>query len=157
MLATLLGALRADIDRQASWARGEVARQLRYKALTGTLAALAAVGVIVTGLIALYRWLATETDPFIALAMIGGGLLLLDLVLLALVFTWRGPRPALRPRLQIAQPAALFPIFSQRKTIAGRKAPLKLAIETIRHGSRAGLLGTLVLVAAIGLVIGRKV
>jgi hypothetical protein len=87
MLATLLGALRADIDRQASWARGEVARQLRYKALTGTLAALAAVGVIVTGLIALYRWLATETDPFIALAMIGGGLLLLDLVLLALVFT----------------------------------------------------------------------
>jgi hypothetical protein len=41
MLATLLGAIRADIDRQVGWARGEVGRQLRYTALTGALAAFA--------------------------------------------------------------------------------------------------------------------
>jgi high-affinity Fe2+/Pb2+ permease len=150
MLATLLGAIRADIDRQVAWARGEVGRQLRYTALTGALAAvavLAAVGAIIVGLIAFYRWLATQTDPFIALGMIGGSLLLLGLILLALAFIRRRPRHALRPQLQIARPAALL----------SSPPPLKLVTETVRHGSRAGLLGFLVLVAAIGLVIGRRV
>lgn len=162
MLATLRDAIRADIDRQVSWARGEVGRQLRYTALTGALeafAALAAVGAIVVGLIALYRWLATQTDPFIALGIIGGGLLLLGLILLALAFIRRRPRPALRPRLQIAQPAALLSTFSQGrrgKLIAGSMPPLQLAAETLRHGSRAEFLGTLALAAVIGLLIGRR-
>ena len=159
MPATLLGAIRADIDRQVGWAKGEVGRQLRYTALTGALAAfaaLAAVGAIVVGLIALYRWLATQTDPFIALGMIGGGLLLSGLILLALAFIRRRPRSALRPRLQIAQPATLLPMLShgpQGKLIAGSNA----LAETVRHGSRARLVGALVLVAVIGLVIGRRV
>jgi hypothetical protein len=150
MLAALLGAIRTDIDRQVGWARSEVGRQLRYTALTGALAAvavLAAVGATVVGLIALYRWLAMRTDPFIALGMIGGGLLLLGLILLAVAFIRRGPRRASRPRLQIAQPVALL----------SSQPPLKLVTETARTGSRVGLLGFLVVVAAVGLFIGRRV
>ena len=52
MFAPLLGAIRADIDRQVGWAKDEVRRQTRYATLTGVLAgvaALAALGAIVVG------------------------------------------------------------------------------------------------------------
>jgi hypothetical protein len=161
MLAALRGAIRADVGRQVGWAKGEVGRQVRYTALTGafaTVAVLAALGAVVVGLIALYGWLATQTDPFIALGMIGGGLLLLALILLALAFIRRRPRPALRPRLQIARPAAL--LFGQGrrgKLIADSTPPLQLVTETLRHGSRAEFLGALALAAVIGLLIGRRI
>ena len=51
MFAPLLGAIRADIDRQVGWAKDEIRRQTRYATLTGVLAgvaALAALGAIVT-------------------------------------------------------------------------------------------------------------
>jgi MFS family permease len=161
MLAPLLGAIRADIDRQVGWAKGEVGRQARYTALTAVfavVAALAGVGAIVVGLVTLYRWLAMQVDPFIALAIIGGGLLLLAVILFALAFVRRRPRPALRPRLQIAQPATLFQTVrqgSQSSQIAGGK-PLRLVTENVRSGSRSALLGTVALIAVVGLVIGRR-
>ena len=162
MFAPLLGAIRADIDRQVGWARDEVRRQTRYATLTGVfagVAALAALGAIVVGLIALYLWLSMQTDPFIALAVIGGGLLLLAVLLFALAFTRRRPRLAVRPQLQIAQPAALLGTLrpaSYDKIVAGDEPTLNLATETVRHGSRSALLGTLVLVAVAGLIAGRR-
>ena len=60
MFRSLLGAVLVDIDRQVRWAKYEVRRQTRYTALKGVLvggASLAAIGVIVVGLIALYFWL----------------------------------------------------------------------------------------------------
>ena len=162
MFAPLLGAIRADIDRQVGWARDEVRRQTRYATLTGVfagVAALAALGAIVVGLIALYLWLSMQTDPFIALAVIGGGLLLLAVLLFALAFTRRRPRLAVRPQLQIAQPAALLGtlrLASYDKIVAGGEPTLNLATETVRHGSRSALLGTLVLVAVAGLIAGRR-
>ena len=162
MFAPLLGAIRADIDRQVGWARDEVRRQTRYATLTGVfagVAALAALGAIVVGIIALYLWLSMQTDPFIALAVIGGGLLLLAVLLFALAFTRRRPRLAVRPQLQIARPAALLGTLrpaSYDKIVAGGEPTLKLATETVRHGSRSGLLGTLVLVAVAGLIAGRR-
>jgi mevalonate pyrophosphate decarboxylase len=63
MFAALLDGIRADIDRQIDWAKVEVRRQTRYTALIGLLAsaaALAAVGAIVVGLIALYFWLGRQ-------------------------------------------------------------------------------------------------
>jgi hypothetical protein len=152
MLAPLLDAIRADIDRQIGWAKGEVGRQARFTGLTAAFAAvgaLAVLGAIVVALIALYRWLAMQVDPFIALGMIGGGLLLLALILLMLVFVRRRPRPALRPQLQIAHPVALL-------QTAGNP-PVKLVTDTMRHGSRSAFLGTLAVITVIGLVIGRKV
>jgi amino acid transporter len=162
MFARLLGAIRADIDRQTGWAKGEVWRQTRHTALTGVLASVAALatfGALVVGLIALYFWLAVQADSFIALGMIGGGLLLLALLLFALAFIRRRPRPAARPRLQIARPAALLGMLrpaSYDKTIASSESTLKLAPDTPRHGSRSALLGTLVLVAVVGLIAGRR-
>ena len=162
MFAPLLGAIRADIDRQVGWARDEVRRQTRYATLTGVfagVAALAALGAIVVGLIALYLWLSMQTDPLIALAVIGGGLLLLAVLLFALAFIRTRPRRAARPQLQIAQPAALLGTLrpaSYDKTVAGGEPTLNLATETVRHGSRSALLGTLVLVAVAGLIAGRR-
>jgi len=61
MFAPLLGVVRADIDRQMGWARAEVRRQIRYAVLIGAIAgmaALAALGALTVGLIALHSWLA---------------------------------------------------------------------------------------------------
>jgi hypothetical protein len=63
MFAPLFGAVRADIDRQIGWAKGEARRQTRYAVLLGGLtgvAALATLGAIVVGLIALHSWLAMQ-------------------------------------------------------------------------------------------------
>jgi hypothetical protein len=123
------------------------------------MAALAALTAIIGGLVALYLWLVMQTDPFIALAMIGGGLLLLAVLLFALAFMRRRPRLAVRPQLQIAQPAALLGTLrpaSYNRIVAGGEPTLKPATETLRQGSRSALLGTLVLVAVVGLITGRR-
>ena len=162
MFASLQGAIRADIDRQVDWARGEVLRQARFSALTGVLAgvaALAVLGTITVTLIALYFWLATQVDRFIALGIIGSGLLLLALILLAMAFLRHRPRRALRPRLQIARPAALLETVLPRRygtMIASGEQPLNLVTDTVRHASRPTLLGTLLLVALLGLIAGRR-
>ena len=162
MFASLQGAIRADIDRQVDWARGEVLRQARFSALTGVLAgvaALAVLGTITVTLIALYFWLATQVDRFIALGIIGAGLLLLALILLAMAFIRHRPRRALRPRLQIARPAALLETVLPRRygtMIASGEQPLNLVTDTVRHASRPTLLGTLLLMILVGLIAGRR-
>jgi hypothetical protein len=161
MFASLLDAIRADIDRQIGWAKVEVRRQTRYSVLIGVLAGvatLAALGVIVVGLIALYFWLAMHAGPFSALGVIGSGLLLLALILFALVLVWQRPRPTSRPLLQ-TRPTALLGTLRQGShdnVIAGGKQTLKLATGTVRDGSRPALLGTLVLAAVVGLIAGRR-
>ena len=162
MFASLLGAIRADIDRQVDWAKGQVRRQASYTVLTGVLAAvaaLAALGAAGVGITALYFWLSMQVDPFVALGIIGGGLVLLALILLAVAFVRQRPRLALRPRLQIAQPAALVETLLPRsygRTTAGGERMLALTTETVRQGSRPALLGTLLVVAVVGLITGRR-
>jgi MFS family permease len=163
MFAPLIDAVRADIDRQIGWARGEVQRQTRYTTLIGSLAAvalLAALGAIVAGLIALYFWLSLQLDPFAALGMIGGGLLALALILLAFVLMWKRPRLASRPQLQIAQPAALIGTFTRGvdgNGIASRENTLKLMTDTVRQSRPAALLGVLLIAAIVEVVTGRQV
>ena len=162
MLAPIVGAVRADIDRQVGWVRDQVRRQTRYTALTGILAGaavLAAVGATVVGLIALHSWLATQTGPFIAHAMIGGGLLLLALILLTLTFVWRRPQVAARPPLQAVRPAALLATLRSNgssKIVPGTEQTLKLATDTLRDGPRSAMLATLALAVAVGLIVGRS-
>jgi hypothetical protein len=162
MFAALLDGIHADIDRQIDWAKVEARRQTRYTALIGLLAgmaALAVVGAIIVGLIALYFLLAPQTGPFTALGAIGGGLLLLALMLFMPVFVWRRPRITSRPRLQITKPTALFRTLrhgSYDKVIPGSDQTLKLATSMPRHGSRSALLGALVLAAIMGLIAGRR-
>src|SRR5689334_10513841 len=131
MFAPLMDAVRSDIDRQVGWARGEVRRQTRHTALIGALggvATLAALGAIIAGLIALYFWLSIELNPFAALGIIGGGLLLLALILFALVVTSQRPRLASRPQLLLAQPTALIGTFKRGvddRRIASQEDSLK--------------------------------
>jgi hypothetical protein len=162
MFAALRSAVHADIDRQIGWAKDQLKRQTRYTALMGIIsgmAALAALGAVIVGLIALHYWLAMQTGPFIAHGPIGGGLLLLALTLLALAVIWRRPRLAARPPLQIAQPVALLGGLRQGsydKVVTGGGQTLKLATETLRDGSGSALLGTLALAVAVGLLVGRR-
>jgi hypothetical protein len=162
MFAPLMNAVRADIDRQIGWARGEVRRQTYHTALISALAvvaALAALGAIVAGLIALYFWLSIQLDPFAALGMIGGGLLALALILFAFVFMWKRPRLASRPQLQLAQPAALIGTFrrgADGRGIASREDTLRLVADTVRQSPLAALLGVLLIAAIVGVVTGRR-
>jgi hypothetical protein len=167
MFAPLFGAVRADIDRQIGWVKGEVRRQTRHTALIGVLAgvaALATLGAIVVGFIALYFWLAMRADPFTALGVIGGGLLLVALILFAFAFVARRPPLASRPQLQIARPAALLGTLRQgnyaqgsyAKVVADNGQTLNLVTDALRHGSRSTLVSTLVLVAVMGLIAGRR-
>jgi hypothetical protein len=162
MFAPLKDAVRADIDRQIGWARGEVRRQTYHTALIGSLAAvaaLAALGAIIAGLIALYFWLSIQLDPFAAFGMIGGGLLALALILVAFVLTWKRPRLASRPQLQIAQPAALIGTFTRGVDgtgIASQEDTLKLVSDTMRRSPPAALLGVLLIAAVVGVVTSRR-
>ena len=162
MLASLKDAVRADIDRQIGWARGEIGRQTRHTALIGSLAAaaaLATLGAIIIGLIALYFWLSEQLGAFTALGIIGVGLLVVALILFAPVFMWRRPRPALRPRLQIAQPSALIGTLARgndTKRIAGKEHAVALLTDTVRHSPPTTLLGVLLIAAVVGMVTGRR-
>jgi hypothetical protein len=162
MFALLKDTVRADIDRQIGWARGEVRRQTLHTAIVGALtaaAALAALGAIIVGLIALYLWLSVELGPFPALGIIGGGLVILTLILLAFVFMWKRPRLASRPQLQIAQPAALIGTLTRGvdgRGIATREDTLKLLTDTVRQSPPAALLGVLLIAAVVGVVTGRR-
>ena len=122
------------------------------------VAALAALGAVVVGLIALHSWLAMQTGPFVAHGLIGGGLLLLALILFALAFI-RRPRLAARPPLQIAAPAALLGGLRQGrhdKVVAGGEQTLRLASGALRDGLRPTLLGALALAVAVGLLAGLR-
>jgi hypothetical protein len=163
MFAPLIGAVRADIDRQVSWAKEEVRRQARHAVLITILlvvAALAAFGAAVIGLIALYMWLAPQHGPFAALAIIGGSLLGLALILLLLAVIRRRPRLAARPPLQMAQPAAVLGMRGQDdypKGMASGEQALRFTSEALREGSRSTLLGTLALAVVLGLIAGRSI
>jgi hypothetical protein len=139
MFAELRSAVYADIDRQIVWAKDQLKRQTRHTALTGILAgvaALAALGAVIIGLIALHSWLAMRTGPFVAHGLISGGLLLLALILFALALIRGRPRLAARPPLQIARPAALVGTLGQghEKVVTGGEQTLKLATGTLRDG-----------------------
>jgi hypothetical protein len=156
MFGSLLSAALADIDRQIRWAKYEVRRQTRYTAVNGVLVgvgSLAAIGAIVVGLMALYFWLERQAGSFVALGVIGGGLLLLALILFALAFARERPGLASPPQLQIMQPAALLGTLRQG---THSDQAIRLAAGPGRRGSRPAFLGTLALAVIVGLLAGRR-
>jgi MFS family permease len=162
MFAPLLGAVRADMDRQMGWAREELRRQVRYTALIGAIGgmvALAAIGALIVGLIALHSWLAPQVGSLTALGMIAAGLLLLMVLLLLVALSLRRPELKTRPALQVVQPATLFRAganLGADQAIATDKDSLRFATDALREGSRSELLGALALIALAGVIAGRK-
>jgi hypothetical protein len=158
MFALLLNAVRADLDRQLSWVKAEAKRQAGYVELTIILigvASLAGLGAVIIGLIALYVWLAAQTTQFVALGAIGGGLLLLALILLALTRIRRRPQFSSPPALQLAHPAALLGISTRSPNSQGLVRGEQAV--AMRNGSRSALLGTLVMVVLMGVIAGRRI
>ena len=162
MFAPLLGVVRADLDRQVGWAREEARRQIRYAVLIGVIigmAALAGLGALSVGLIALYSWIAPQVGSLAALSMIGAGLLLLMLILILLAFILRRPALKTRPALQTVRSAALFrngTSLGADQAIAASKDSLHFATDTVREGPRSELLGALALIALAGVITGRR-
>jgi hypothetical protein len=162
MFVPLLGALRADIDRQAGWAREEARRQLRYAVLIGAIAgmgALAALGALTVGLIALHTWLTPQLGSLAALGIIGAGLLLLTLILFAVALSLRRPGFKTRPALRVVQSAALFRTGTRLgadQSIATNQDSLRFATDALREGNRSELLGALALIALAGVIAGRR-
>jgi uncharacterized protein (DUF58 family) len=158
MFTPLFGAVRADIDRQIGWAKEEVRRQTRHAVLVIIccgVAALAVLGAVIVGLVAL----TPQCGPFVALGIIGGGLLVLALIMLLLALVRRRPRSAPRPPLQMAQPAAVLGALGENsyaKAMAGSERAVKFATENLREGSRSTLFGTLAVAAVLGLILGRS-
>jgi hypothetical protein len=162
MFAPLLGVVRADVARQVGWAKNEIRRQTRHSviiAVLAILAGLAVMGAVVVGLIALHLWLAMQYGPFVAHGVIGGGLLLLALIMFALAFARRRPRLASRPALQSARPAAFVGTLGHTgydRVVEASGQALHITTNTLRRGSRPALFGTLALVSAVGLIVGRR-
>jgi MFS family permease len=162
MFASLLAAVRADINRQTGWAHEEVRRQVRYAVLVaviGGMVALTAIGTLIVGLIALHSWLAPQVGSLTALGMIGAGLLVLMMILLLVAFSIRRPELKTRPALQVVQPATLFRAganLGADQAIAADKDSLRFATDALREGSRSELLGALALIALAGVIAGRK-
>ena len=93
------------------------------------------------------------------LGIIGSGLLTFALISFAIVLPWKRPRLAFRPRLQIAQPAALIATLTRSndaRASAGREDTLKLLTDTVRHSAPTTSLGMLLIVAVVGMVTGRR-
>jgi hypothetical protein len=91
--------------------------------------------------------------------MIGGGLPLVALILFVLLFAWRRPRRAARPPLQVTRPTGLLGMLRQGtydQVIGDSEQTLKVATDTLHHGSRPALLGVLALAAVMGLIAGRR-
>jgi hypothetical protein len=162
MFGKLVDLARADLDRQIGWVKGEIRRQGRYAALTATLAAaaaLSALGAVVVGCIALYSWLAMRYGPSVALGALGGGFALLAFMLFVLAFARHRPKVRHAPTLQSTRPATLANTFKQAgygDAVAAGEQVSKMAIDTLRHGSRQALFGTLALAAVVGLIVGRR-
>jgi MFS family permease len=162
MFAPLLGPVRADIDRQVGWAREEVRRQIRYTMLIGAIigmVALAALGALTVGLIALHSWLAPQLGSLAVLGIIGAGLSLLMLILLLVALTLRRPRLKTRPALQVVEPATLFATGTNirgNEAIPNSEDSLRLVTDTLREGTRSELLAALTLLAIAGVIAGRR-
>jgi hypothetical protein len=122
------------------------------------MAALAALGVLVVGLIALHFWLAPQIGSLGALGMIGAGLLSLTLILLLVAFARRRPELKTRPAVLVARPVALFRTpanLSTDQAITGQGSP-RLASDTLLGRNRPELLGALALFALVGVIAGRR-
>lgn len=118
--------------------------------LIGVLLILTALGF---GLALLYVWLAQMLGVVIALAIIGGGCVLLALVLFAIA-AWR-PRPGDRPAHR-APPPPPPPQQPRRAADTVTDRIVDDALSAMQQGSREQMLAALALALVTGIVLGRK-
>jgi hypothetical protein len=185
MFPTLFALIRSDIRRQVAWLRTEAKRQSQSVALTAGFAvggALALIGTIIIGLMALYTWAEMEYGPLIAFAIVGATTGAVAIILFCLAFLRPQAKAAAQPAVRSADPAMLKNAVTQdlshdsavlletlkRSSIgpavtAGENAlktgeqAVRFATNHLRGGSRPSLLATLGVAAVVGLVLGRRI
>jgi hypothetical protein len=146
------------------------------------LVALSATCVI--ALVALYMWLKPEYGAPVALAIVGGITLLFGIVMMVMATTRAAPptiampeplvapQPVAKPRPAPASPvnlaamvapppsnASLFDVVAHRvSTRAAGMADeaIESAEDTIAHGSRTALVGTVAAAIFVGWIVGRR-
>ncbi len=140
------------------------------------IVALAATCVI--ALIALYTWLKPEYGALAALAAVGGVTAMFGIVMAALAATRQAPLPLAIPEpLVVPQPmpappvnlaaivapppanASLFDVVAHRvsaRAAGAAEEAIDTAEDTIAHGSRTQLVGTIAAAILVGWIVGRR-
>jgi hypothetical protein len=148
--------------------------------------AIAAIATFIIVLVALYRWVDMYKGPFAALAAVGAVMALLATAMFVLAFGRRNrtpasavvdrrsaasspppPPPAPQPMstlLTAALPslppnASLFDVLTHRfstRVVGASDEAIDAAVHVMRTGSKSALLGTLAVVALVGVLLGRR-
>lgn len=142
--------------------------------------ALAASGVL--ALVALYIWLKPQYGALTALALIGAITFVVGIVMAVVAATREAPLPIAMPEplipepLMVAQPkpapvnlsamvapppadASLFDVVAHRvsaRAAGAAEEAIDTAEETIAHGSRTQLVGTIAAAVLVGWIVGRR-
>jgi len=172
--------IRAQIDELKANAVSQLTAQVKDVGLTAGLVLVGAFATLLTfivALVGLYLWVAMLQGPFAGLAAVGLVTTVLAGLMFALAFGRRKHRPAAvpvqantasSPSAPVLLSAALPPPpphasvldvlthrFSTRAAAAGDEA-VDAAVHALRTSSRSALLGTLAVVALVGVLIGRQ-
>ena len=176
--------VRGQVEEAKARVIQQVGEQIRQTGLTAGLLVVGAIAALLTFIVALaglYLWVAMYQGPFAALGVVGLVTASLAALMFALAFR-RGNRkpaaaplylkPAASPPPSPTTPALLSAVlpppppnasffdvlthrFSTRVAAAGDEA-IDAAVHVMRTSSRSALFGTLVVVALVGVLIGRR-
>jgi cell division septum initiation protein DivIVA len=120
-LPARISALEEEVGRRAEAATGLLKRATRQAAMIAALGAAAVITallIFVTGLIALYVWVADEHGPYIGLAVVAGTLLVVTVILLLVA---RSKTRGLADMATIKRPLFSLPERAERR-VADRVA-----------------------------------
>jgi hypothetical protein len=161
--------------------RREIRAEVAHAGVVAALAFVALVALIATGviaLVALYLWLTPQYGPFFSLGVVGAITAVFGFVAMTLAMTRKAPaaiavpepvvipRPAPAPPVNLAamvaplpSNASLLDVVTHR--VSSRAAgvaeeAIDTAEDTIAHGSRTQLVGTLAAAIMVGWVVGRR-
>ena len=129
----------------------DLKRKVRQTVMTMAFATIGAILILLAlgfGIAALYEWLRLQVGTLSALGILGGAWAVLGILFLCLVFL----RPQGRRR-----PATVVDLKDPAAAIAqASEQAMNNASDLVREGSRKQVFGALVIAAAAGFLIGRR-
>lgn len=141
MVTALLRMAGVDLKREA--------RQIVLIVVFALAGAFAAIAALAVGLRALYLWLETQVGELPALGILGGVSVLTAVVMFSLAFLSGRRRPRrVAPSRLASDPAAAAAVATEQA--------LDSAANAVRMGSRESVLGTILVAALAGWIIGRR-
>jgi hypothetical protein len=142
MLGTVLGIVRFNLKRQ-----------VRYYVMTVVLAVIGTVFIALAlgfGIALLYQWVRLHFTVMQSLAIMGGGWAVIGIVLMLLAFL--RPKPGQR-RFYGVDPLRQPAVAAAQVT----EQAVDNATSIIREGSRQQVFGAIIIAAAAGFLLGRRI